>query len=275
MRIDMELLWIALAILAGLFLLYMLTVMGRHGHPGMAALRGFSYAHRGLHGNGRPENSMAAFRAALERGYGIELDLHLLKDGNLAVIHDHPMIRTTGAEGVIENLSTGDLAHYRLEGTQETIPTFRQVLELFDGKAPIIVELKSAGSNYKALVDAAAAQLQDYAGPYCIESFDPQCIFYLRTRYPKIIRGQLTQNFVKGKAKLPYIIKFAMTHQLLNFLLYPDFVAYRFSDRKTLGNFLVRKLWRTQGVAWTLKSQAAQDTAVREGWLPIFEGYEP
>ncbi len=271
----MDTVFIILAAFAGVFLLYILMVMGRHGNPGLAALQGFSYAHRGLHGTGVPENSMAAFSRALEQGYGIELDLHLLKDGNLAVIHDHLLVRTTGAEGVIEDLCTEDLEKYCLEGTRQTIPTFRQVLQLYHGKAPLIVELKATGSNYKALTDTAMEQLKDYPGAYCMESFDPRCIWHLRRHYPKAVRGQLTENFVKGKGKLPFVMKFLLTHQLFNFLIYPDFVAYKFSDRKILGNFLVRKLWRTQGVTWTLKTRADHDTAVREGWLPIFEGYEP
>ena len=66
-----------------------------------------------------------------------------------------------------------------------------------------------------------------------------------------------------------------MTHQLVNFLLQPDFVSYRFCDRKSLGNFLVRKLWGVQGVTWTVRSPEDHKTAVEEGWLPIFEGYKP
>ena len=110
--------------------LYILSLAGRTGHKELSQLRGWSYAHRGLHEKGRPENSMAAFRAALEGGYGIELDVHLLSDGNLAIMHDSLLKRTTGCDGRIEDLTTEQLADYRLEGTTETIPTFSQVLEL-------------------------------------------------------------------------------------------------------------------------------------------------
>ena len=112
-------------------LTYLFMVRGRKGHPGLENLRGWNYAHRGLHNENRPENSMAAFRAALEHGYGIELDVHLLKDGNLAVIHDSDLKRTTGAEGKIEDLTTQQLSLYHLEGTDQTIPTFREVLDLY------------------------------------------------------------------------------------------------------------------------------------------------
>ena len=271
----MEIVFICLCILAALFLFYVLSVSGRKGHPGWADLKGWNYAHRGLHKPGVPENSMAAFRAALEKGYGIELDIHLLKDGNLAVIHDHSLLRTTGAEENVENLTTEDLQNYRLEGTEERIPTFREVLELFDGKAPMIVELKATNTNCGALVDTAMAQLKDYKGCYCIESFDPRCIYYLKKHYPDVIRGQLTENFLSVKGKLPWILKFMLTHQLENFLLQPDFVAYSFPHRKTFGNFLVRKLWGVQGVTWTLRNPQDHETAVAEGWIPIFENYEP
>ena len=138
--------------------LYILSTQGRTGHPGLSALQGWKYAHRGLHDTDKPENSMAAFRAALENGYGIELDIHLMKDGNLAVIHDTTLIRTTGAEGKITDLTVEDLANYHLNGTDETIPTFRQVLDLFDGKAPLIIELK-ADDDIEALVDAAVKEM--------------------------------------------------------------------------------------------------------------------
>ncbi len=271
----MGILFTVFSVLAGLLLLYCLAVMGRHGNPRLKALQGWSYAHRGLHGPGVPENSMAAFRRALDCGYGIELDLHLLRDGNLAVIHDHSLVRTTGAQEKIEQLSTQDLKNYRLEGTGETIPTFREVLALFDGKAPLVVELKATGNNYGRLVDTAMAQLKDYPGAYCVESFDPRCVRHLCRHYPKVVRGQLTENFVKGKGPLPFVMKFCLTHQLFNFLTRPDFVSYKFDDRKTFGNLLVRRLWRVQGVTWTLKNLDQHKAACKEGWLPIFEDYAP
>lgn len=259
-----------------LLLVYLFMVRGRKGHPGLENLRGWNYAHRGLHDEHRPENSMAAFRAALEHGYGIELDVHLLKDGNLAVIHDFDLKRTTGVEGKIEDLTTEQLSSYHLEGTDQTIPTFREVLELYNGKAPLIVELKSAGNNAARLTETACRMLESYNGVYCVESFDPRCIRWLRKHRPQLIRGQLTENFfVSETSLLPLPLKFIMTHQLLNFLVLPDFVAYRYPDRKTLGNFFVRKIWKVQGVAWTLKDPSQHATALQEGWIPIFEDYLP
>lgn len=254
--------------------LYVLSTQGRIGHPGLAALRGWNYAHRGLHDEEKPENSMAAFRAALEHGYGIELDIHLMKDGNLAVIHDTSLMRTAGADVKITDLSTEELANYRLNGTEETIPTFRQVLELYAGKAPLIIELK-ADDNVQALVDAAVQAMEGYEGPYCMESFDPRCVHALKKKYPHIIRGQLTEDFFNSSSKLPAPLKWALKNQVLNFTTMPDFVAYKFRDRKTFSNTLVRKFWGVQGVTWTLKTKEEFDAAVNDGWIPIFENFKP
>ena len=272
----MTALYIILGALLALFLLYILALRCRRGHPTLAKLQGWGYAHRGLHGNGVPENSMEAFRLALEGGYGIELDVHLMKDGNLAVIHDPSLKRTAGADVLIEDLGIDQLAQYTLEGTQERIPLFRDVLALYDGKAPLIVELKAERGNHAALAKAVCEMLDGYKGVYCLESFDPRVIRWLRKNRPALCRGQLAENFLRSpKSKLPVYLKFILTHQLENFLVVPDFVSYKFADRKCLGIWLVRKLWRVQGVAWTIKTQADHDTAVQEGWLPIFEGFRP
>lgn len=268
-------LYIVIGVLALLGLLFVLSTMGRRKHPGMQSLRGWKYAHRGLHNETRPENSMAAFRAALEAGYGIELDVHLLSDGTLAVIHDFSLERTTGLPGKVEDLTLEELSRCFLGGTQETIPTFREVLELFDGKAPMIVELKVTDGNHAALAAAACDLLEQYHGAYCIESFDPRCVYWLTKNKPQVIRGQLTQNYLTEPAPFPWILRFMATAQMFNFLTRPDFVACRFCDRKNPTNFLVRKLWGVQGVSWTLRSKEDFDTAVGDGWLPIFENFIP
>lgn len=266
---------ISILVLLLLAVLYVFSLQGRRNHPGLKQLRAHSYAHRGLHDEDRPENSMAAFKAAVERGYGIELDIHLLADGDLAVIHDSLLMRTTGAEGRVEDLTRQQLADYRLEGTDQTIPAFTDVLQMVGGKTPLIVELKSAGDNYAALTEKACAVLENYPGTYCIESFDPRCIRWLKKNRPGVVRGQLAGNFMSSGGSEPWLLKFAMTYMLCNFLLTPDFVAYKFNDRKNLSVYLVRKLWGVQGVTWTLKTPEEYTQAVKEGWLPIFENFIP
>ena len=157
-------------ILLVLFAIYGLSTCGRLKHPEKDRLKGWNYAHRGLHNRdkGIPENSLAAFRAAVEHGYGAELDVHLLRDGNLAVIHDSLLERVTGQSGRIEDLTTDDLKNYRLCGTEETIPTFREVLDTFAGKTPLIIELKPVDNNHAALCKAACDAMEGYEGLWCM-----------------------------------------------------------------------------------------------------------
>ena len=266
---------IAGIILAVLFLLYFLCLRGRRKNPELEGLRGWSYAHRGLHKKGVPENSMAAFKLAVIKGYGIELDLHLMADGNVAVIHDHSLLRTTGKEGIIEDLTLRDLHNYPLEGTNETIPTLREVLHLVRGRVPLILEFKTHLKNAHKLGAAVFELLEDYEGDYCVESFDPLCVFWLKRFHPEVVRGQLSANYVRNKKLKSRLARWIATCNLGNFLTTPDFIAYEFSGRKTLSNFLTRHVWGVQGVSWTLRTQEEYERAVQEGWIPIFEGFEP
>ena len=255
---------------------YVLALQGRKNHPGLEKLRGWNYAHRGLHGNGRAENSLSAFRAAVEHGYGAELDVHLLKDGGLAVIHDSDLKRVTGKEGKVEGLTTEELKNYHLEGTEDTIPTFREVLDVFAGKTPLIIELKTEINNAPALCEAAVKAMEGYEGIWCMESFDPRCVYWLKKNRPDIIRGQLAENsFRYPESPLPWPLKLILTNHLENFLTKPDFIAYDYATRKNLSNTLCRKLWKLESVSWTLRTPEEHEQALKEGWIPIFEHYEP
>ena len=258
-----------------LVLIFAFIVKGRRGHPGLCALRNWDYAHRGLHSPGVPENSIAAFSEAMKCGFGMELDVHLMKDGNLAVIHDSSLLRTAGVDLLVENMTATELLAYFLEDTQERIPLLSDVLNLIDGKVPLIIELKSTRDNYASLCERACMLLDSYNGPFCVESFDPRCIAWLRKYRKNFIRGQLTENFFCEKSSLPWIMKFAMRHHLFNVLTRPDFIAYRFEDRKTFSNFLCRKLWGVQGVSWTIRNPEDFETAKIEKWIPIFENFKP
>ncbi len=265
----------ALIVLLCLAGLYLFCLAGRKHHPVLSKLRGWKYAHRGLHNAQRPENSMPAFRAALEKGYGVELDIHLMKDGNLAVFHDGTLVRMADADVRPEDLTKEDLKNYSLAGTQEHVPLFEDVLALFEGKIPIIVELKCVDGNHAALCRAALERLDKYNGDFCMESFDPRAIHWLRENRPDICRGQLAENWFLSEFPLPWILKLVLTYHISNVVTRPDFIAYKYDHRKIFGTDLCRKLLGLQGVSWTVKSPEDFAIAVREGWIPIFEGFEP
>ena len=271
---------IALAVVLAalvLFEIYVLLLQCRNGHPGLKELRLFRYAHRGYHEKPQiPENSMAAFRRALQNYYGVELDVHLMRDGNLAVIHDSSLKRTADADVEIEDLTAADLENYRLEGTDEKIPLFSEVLALFEGKTPLIVELKTARGNYRELTEAACKLLDQYQVSYCIESFDPRCIMWLRKNRPDIIRGQLSFSFPKKEGdNMSALRRFMLRNMLLNCVARPDFVAYRMADRGHLSVQLCRKIYKVQEVNWTIKTKEEMEAAECLGNLVIFEQFDP
>lgn len=251
----------------------------RRNQPGWDKLAGVKYAHRGLHNadKGVPENSMAAFQLAVEAGFGAELDVHLMADGNLAVVHDSDLTRVCGKPGIIEELMEEDLIEYPLLGTEELIPLFQEVLELFEGKTPLIIELKVEGGNANALTDAVMAMLEDWDGAYCLESFHPGVLLRLKERYPWVLRGQLSQNFLKGGEVhgLSLPARFALTNLLTSALTRPDFVAYKWQDRKNPSLRLMRALYGVHEVGWTVRDRATMDALDREGVPTIFEGFVP
>ena len=265
-----------LLVLVLFFLLWFLLLRCRRSGRGWKKLLGVRYAHRGWHDKPAiPENSLAAFRRALDKGWGAELDVHLLKDGTLAVFHDSDLRRCAGEEGDIEDLDREGLARLRLEGTEEPVPLFDEVLALFEGKAPLIIELKSHKGNYKALTEAVIARLDRYKGDYCVESFDPRVLMVLRRERPAILRGQLAMDFRPGGEPLPGWQRFALRNLLMNFLTVPDFIAYRFEDRNRWALRRCVRFWGAREASWTLRSREDLEKAEAAGCIPIFERFDP
>lgn len=260
------------------FALFVLSLRCRRGHPDWSELQRWRYAHRGFHHKPDvPENSLSAFRRAAENGFGAELDVHLMKDGRLAVIHDSSLKRTAGADVAIEDLTAPELAQYRLEGTDETIPLLEDVLALFTGRGALVVELKSERGNYNELTSAAVAALDRYDVRYCIESFDPRCLMWLRKNRPEIVRGQLSQQFLRHKedAGISKFTRFILGNLLLNFLTVPDFVAYNYLDRECLALRLCKAVFGVQEIDWTICRRTDMTRAEQEGSLVIFERFDP
>lgn len=275
----MTILIVLLAALSVLFFVWALLLLPRRGQPGWETLGGVRYAHRGLHdlSQGAPENSMAAFRRAVEAGFGAELDVHLMADGNLAVVHDSDLSRVCGKKAFIEDLTAADLKDYPLQGTAETVPLFEDVLALFEGRTPLVVELKVERGNANALANAAMARLGTWKGAYCVESFHPGALLRLKARYPQVIRGQLSENFLRGGAGggLALPVRFLLTHLLTTVFTRPDFIAYNCLDRGNASLRLMKKLYGVHEVGWTVRDRGTLERLEREGVTPIFERFVP
>lgn len=258
------------------YLLWWFLAHGRKNNPKWERLRNFRYAHRGFHDKPRiPENSMTAFRRAAEHGFGAELDVHLTKDKRLAVIHDSSLRRVCNTEGTVEELTAEELGRLRLEGTDEKIPFLEDVLPIFHGRTPLVVEIKPSNGNWAELTAKTVECLDRFQVNYCVESFDPHCLLWLRKNRPEIVRGQLTQNFLADPSGLGLKNRFLLTALFYNVRTRPDFIANKFKDRKNPSCWLCCHCWGVQGVYWTIRSKSDLERAEREQYLVIFEKFDP
>lgn len=249
---------------------------GVHKREKWQHLTGWDYAHRGLHDNehGIPENSMAAFQRAVDKGYGIELDVHLTADNQLVVFHDDTLTRMCGINKKISGFLYSYLQQLRLLGTGEGIPLFKDVLALVDGKVPLIIELKVDGSNQNLLCPLVWQLLSGYKGSYCIESFHPFVLQWFKRHQPQVVRGQLSCNFFKENPHCD-IVLFLMSNLMTNFFTHPDFIAYKYLDLKNPAVIYNRKLFRIMTVVWTIPGKPTYDRFKGKVDAMIFEGFEP
>ena len=151
-------------------------------------------AHRGLHDDRLAENSFSAYRAAIDKGLNIEIDVHITTDGTVFVFHDDTLKRVCGIDKHTNSLTAAELGDCHLCGTEDTIPTFADFLKLVDGKVGILIELKTC-KNYRRLCEGVAKDLEGYTGNYAIQSFSPFIVKWFETNHPEMTTGLLSLNY--------------------------------------------------------------------------------
>jgi Glycerophosphoryl diester phosphodiesterase len=247
-----------------------LVAPGRVDNTRKRELEGRNIAHRGLHraDTGIPENSLAAFDAAAENGYGIELDVRLTADDRVVVFHDDDVSRLCGVSGNISEMTWNEIKKLRLLDTNHGIPLLSESLVTVAGRGPVIVELKQ-GTRNRELCERTLELISCYSGPILIESFDPRIVAWFRKFAPEITRGQLVCPKEKLSGETPLFAAFALANGLTNFLSRPHFIAHSI-DKKSPLIRLAEKLGAMR-VAWTATDGSHED----ENDAVIFEGYRP
>lgn len=244
--------------------------------PDMTPLKNQRYAHRGYYMEDQsiPENSLPGFYRAVQNGFGVELDVHLTKDGRLAVLHDENLKRMCGVDVNLSDLNSDQLKEYDLKGTKEHIPFFTDVLKVIDAKIPMIIEVKPYGGNIRLLCEKLCKELEGYAGVYCVESFDPRAVHWFKKHRPALVRGQLAMRVgrYEGYSKL---LAFVLSNCLSNFITRPDFIAYCVEDRKNSSFRLCKQLYGVQEFSWTIHTPADAAEVQKDGGLIIFEYFDP
>jgi len=181
------------------------------------------FTHRGLHGQGRIENSRAAFEAAIEARHGIELDVQLSGDAQAMVFHDEELGRLSVEQGFVRGRTAADLGRIRLRESAETIPTLAEILALIAGRAPLLIEVKAPGREVGALSRAVSAALKGYEGHVAVMSFNPEIGHWFARHDPARLRGLVvTENGKKWRGWL--------TRRLALWRSKADFLAYDIRD---------------------------------------------
>lgn len=257
---------------------YLLAIMPKiRNTVDFTGFKGRFYAHRGLHDNKNisPENSIKAFQLAIDNDYGIEFDVQLSKDNIPVVFHDYNLKRVCGVDGYIWDYNYEELKNFSLFNSNEKIPLLQEVLDLVNGRVPLIVELKGESKD-PIISSIVATYLDNYNGVYCVESFNPMIVHWYKKNRPHIIRGQLSMKYgYKNKSMAKRILNFALEKLLFNFMTKPDFIAYRHKDCHMLSLTLCRKLYSVFTVTYTIQSQEELEKCWHVFDLFIFDNFIP
>jgi glycerophosphoryl diester phosphodiesterase len=233
------------------------------------------YAHRGLHGpqSGIPENCIAGFEAAIEGGYGIELDVQETSDGEPVVFHDYKLDRLTGETGPVAARKLGDLQMILLKDSKQHIASLEEVLSVVAGRTPILIEVKTRKLRPGQFEAAVARIVADYAGPAAIMSFNIHSMIWFNKEASATTRGLVATRWRYGGRDLPWSVEWLP-------LAYNAkrcgvaFVAYDFRLIPTPETQDLRKKG-TPVLTWTVKRPEDRDKATQFADGMIFEGWKP
>lgn len=266
---------VALLLLAGI-VYYVLTHPANAGDK-LKKYTVYKYAHRGLHDETHAENSMSAFRLAVEHGFGIELDVRLSRDGEVMVFHDDTLLRVCGDERAVIDLTAEELSHMSLSGTDEGVPTLCEVLKMVGGRVPILVEIKRNSPSHPDVTPRAIEILKEYGGDYLLQSFNPLSMGVARELAPEAPRGFLCSHLTKKKEKKHPLYKYLVERFLLNVKARPEFLAYDHRDyKKYLPVRIFQAIYKMPAFAWTVRSEEEAARAMANGYdTVIFENYVP
>jgi glycerophosphoryl diester phosphodiesterase len=227
-------------------------------------LTALPFAHRGLHGPGRIENSRAAFEAAIAAGHGIELDVQASRDGEAIVFHDYQLERLTEGAGDVAQLGARELQSIRFQGSGETLPSLREVLDLVASRVPLLIEVKAPDAKVTRLCLAVFRSLEGYRGPVGIMSFNPEVSRWFERHGPRLLRGLVVTE--EGKRGLRGRIE----RSLALWRSQPDFLAYDVRDLPSRFADRVRRRG-TPVLTWTVRSEADRARAAASADQIIYE----
>lgn len=226
----------------------------------------WEYAHRGLHGNGVPENSLMGARLAIDAGLGIECDIQRSQDDWPMVFHDWELDRLTDAGGQTEARTKDELQELHYRDSEERIATLPELLELIDGRVPLLIEIKSKpGYDVEWTCLYVGNYLRTYEGKCAVMSFDPRVARWFRRMEPQIPCGLVMREDEHGHTQK------AWQRRMAYWIALPDFIAYHIA---ALPSHWVERL-RKKGLpvlTWTVNSPETRRRALSRADALISEG---
>jgi glycerophosphoryl diester phosphodiesterase len=238
-------------------------------------------AHRGLHdaAKGIIENTVAAFEAAIVRGYGIECDVRPAGCATPMVFHDLTLERLVEAEGPLAAHEAAALKRLAYRGAGGSMIDLADLLDLVGGRVPLLIEIKSEWeAPDPRYLRAIADTVGGYRGPVALMSFDPAVMAGIRQLAPHVPRGIVSGLFAGDcwwRGKLGAERAYSLTHLLESGPAAPDFYAYDVNALPTPVTRFVREVLGLPLFTWTVRTEEQRETAARWADAPIFEGYEP
>lgn len=235
-------------------------------------------AHRALHDikAGKPENSLEAVRAAVEAGYGIEIDIQRSADDVAMVFHDYGLARLTSRTGQVADFTAEELRQIPLRGGQEGIPTLAHVLERVAGAVPLLIEIKDQdgdmGPSVGPVEASVAKALAGYAGPVAVMSFNPFAVEKMAELAPSVPRGLVTAAF-RGEHAPISASRLAALRAISSYeALGCGFISHNHRD---LGDARVSELKASGAhiLCWTVRSPAEEAQARKIADNITFEHY--
>jgi glycerophosphoryl diester phosphodiesterase len=236
-------------------------------------------AHRGLHDAARGiiENTAAAVRAAIEAGYGIEVDLQISADGEAMVHHDDVLGRLTDGAGRLDRLNAAELKRIPFRGSAERMMTLGDLCDLVGGRATMLLELKSRFDGDGRLPARVAALLSGYGGPVGPMSFDPMQLWLLRQKAPRLPRGIVAAKYRPHPYwdQMPAWRRYGMGSLIPALTARPHFVAYAAGDLPAFAPSFARHILCLPLVTWVVRTDVERQRAARWADQVIFEGFRP
>lgn len=229
-------------------------------------------AHRGLHNDKIDENSLPAFQAAVDAGFGIELDIHVTKDEQVVVIHDYTTTRVTGVEKKVTEITYAEISKLQLLMTKTKIPLLKDVLKIVDGKVPLLIELKAESGYNPKFAEIVIKALKDYKhkDTIALQSFNPYLTKELKLGQTEMLVGQLASNVLDGQTKL---VQFIFRSLLVLKISKPDFFNYEVKYIKRWK--IQRKRRKLPLITWTITNEAEHNIAKKYADNIIFENIKP